>query len=63
MDLCSMKHDEVCYESRDCPACELQETIEEQDGTRADLEEQIVKLDERVEELEVELEELKAETT
>ena len=22
MNLCSNGHDEVCYESRDCPACE-----------------------------------------
>jgi DNA repair exonuclease SbcCD ATPase subunit len=23
MNLCSSKHDEICYEGRECPVCEL----------------------------------------
>lgn len=29
MNLCSDRHDEVCYEGKYCPACELLERISE----------------------------------
>ena len=29
MTLCSDGHDEVCYEGRDCPACELKDQLAE----------------------------------
>ncbi len=35
MNLCSEKHDEVCYDAKRCPACEV---IEELQGRLADLE-------------------------
>lgn len=25
MNLCSSRHDEICYESRNCPMCEMME--------------------------------------
>jgi hypothetical protein len=30
MDLCSEKHDEVCYEGVRCPACDKIDDLEEQ---------------------------------
>ena len=29
MELCSIRHKEVCFESRDCPLCEVREELEE----------------------------------
>ena len=30
MNLCSEGHDEVCYEGRSCPACDLRSDLESQ---------------------------------
>jgi hypothetical protein len=35
MELCSENHDEVCYESRRCPVCDVREDLE---GSIEDLE-------------------------
>jgi ribosome recycling factor len=34
MNLCSNIHDEVCYEGRNCPACEMRDNLQ---GTIDDL--------------------------
>jgi hypothetical protein len=39
MNLCSDGHEEICYESKECPACEFKEEVEE-------LKDEIVKLNE-----------------
>lgn len=41
MKLCSENHDEVCYEERKCPMCELQGIIESLSKERAILEDEI----------------------
>ena len=41
MNLCADKHDEVCYEGRICPVCELREGYE---PAIADLEKEISEL-------------------
>lgn len=46
MNLCSDGHDEVCYEGRDCPCCELIKT-------NSDLEDEIYDLKKEVEELKI----------
>jgi len=28
MNLCDLKHDEICYEGRDCPLCAEKEDLE-----------------------------------
>lgn len=38
MNLCSSNHDEVCYEGRSCPCCELLDKIQ-------DLEREITRLE------------------
>lgn len=50
MELCSNGHDEVCYESRLCPACELYE------DTKQDYDTEFEKLENQISEL---IEELK----
>ena len=32
MDLCSCDHDEVCYEGRTCPVCDLREEKDDEIG-------------------------------
>ncbi len=44
MDLCSFQHEEICYESRNCPLCEANNTIEE-------LKEQVKNLEKEIENL------------
>ena len=51
MNLCSHKHDEVCYENNSCPVCEL---ISEMDNRIKSLEGEVKDLEEKVEELESE---------
>lgn len=41
MNLCSENHDEVCYETRDCPACVKVEEIEVLEATISALREEI----------------------
>lgn len=41
MRLCSLKHEEICYESWDCPVCELKEQVD-------NLNDQITKLEEEI---------------
>lgn len=51
MDLCSNGHEEVCYEGRQCPACELyDETKKEYDAEFEKLEDQISELKEELKE-------------
>ena len=49
MNLCSENHEEVCYEGRVCPACEV---ISEYEQRIDDLQETIYNLEEKVMELE-----------
>jgi tetrahydromethanopterin S-methyltransferase subunit G len=51
MNLCDSGHDEVCYESRHCPACSI---ASEKDDEIASLNERIDDLKKHVEELESE---------
>lgn len=57
MKLCSKNHEEVCYESRDCPACELADAHETTISKMLDYESG---LENRIGELEGEIEEVKA---
>ena len=42
MNLCSDKHEEVCYESRVCPVCDMRDDL---NCTIAELKKQIEKLE------------------
>ncbi len=46
MYLCSDKHNEICYDQRDCPACELMQKISDQEDEIFDLKEKIEELQE-----------------
>jgi transcription initiation factor IIE alpha subunit len=46
MNLCSHRHEEICYESRNCPLCEAQEEIEKLEEAVSDLESEISELNE-----------------
>lgn len=52
MKLCSENHGEVCYESRNCPACEA---IADKDKAISMLEDNISKLESAVESLNSEI--------
>jgi hypothetical protein len=41
MTLCSDGHDEVCFEGRSCPACELRDEIKELEKKIENLEEEL----------------------
>lgn len=43
MNLCSHNHEEICYESRECPCCEF---IKEKDAMEKELEQAQEKIDE-----------------
>lgn len=45
MELCEDGHDQVCFDGRNCPACELLKTI-------SDMEDQVFDLNEKIKELE-----------
>lgn len=45
MNLCSDGHEEVCYEGRNCPSCELVEQLKEADKEIARLLDIIQKLE------------------
>ena len=55
MELCSDDHDEVCYESRTCPVCEVASKLKEAEGSISDLEEQVKDLEKQNDNLENEL--------
>lgn len=40
MNLCSDKHDEVCYETHNCPVCEALERVNDLERQVRDLEEE-----------------------
>jgi len=42
MELCSDKHDEICYDGRLCPLCDMRSDLE---GTISDLEGRIEELE------------------
>ncbi len=46
MYLCNDKHDEICYDQRNCPACELLKKISDQEDKISDLKKEIEKLQE-----------------
>lgn len=60
MDLCNNGHEEVCYESRNCPACsyaenaameareEMQEQLEKEEEKTGDLEDEVLNLKEEL---------------
>lgn len=46
MELCSNGHDEVCYETRECPACLLKDEMQEKiDRLQEDNDRLMVELD------------------
>lgn len=55
MNLCSNGHDEVCYEGRNCPVCEMEaekdKEIEQRDKEIADYESLIEDLNEQIDKL------------
>lgn len=51
MNLCSSGHDEVCYESRKCPACEMRDHRDEVMEERDDLQKQVSQLESEIIEL------------
>lgn len=48
MNLCSDNHDEISFEGRNCPACEI---ISDKDSKISDLEDTILNLKSEIEEL------------
>ena len=48
MNLCSEDHEEVCYESKHCPACEVRK---EKDGEISELKDKIADLEGEVADL------------
>lgn len=61
MTICNKEHDEVCYEGRDCPACEVADELNQDISQLGDkisvLENQIGELEGTIENLETELKE------
>lgn len=61
MNLCSTNHEEVCFEDRKCPACEvrreLESDINDRDNTIVRLENQVGDLESKIEDLELEIKE------
>jgi hypothetical protein len=55
MNLCSDGHEEVCYEARTCPACDIKEAmgndINDRDAEIKDLKDQIEDLGEQLKEI------------
>ena len=48
MNLCSDKHDEVCYDGRVCPVCDVRDELQ---GTIDELEKEIQSLNSEIESL------------
>lgn len=53
MNICSEDHEEVCYEGRECPCCEI---IKDKDQAISDLEDEVTDLKSQVAALESDLE-------
>ena len=51
MELCSHGHDEICFISQTCPACDLSQTLKERDEEIKELEKELEKVKEQNEEL------------
>lgn len=45
MNLCSSKHEEVCYDGKDCPVCEAQEDTATAKSEIEDLKDKIMDLE------------------
>jgi hypothetical protein len=45
MELCSNRHDEVCFEGKYCPACGIAEELKEANDEIAKLQQQIESLE------------------
>jgi len=52
MNLCSDKHEEICYEGRLCPACAI---IEDLENELEDYKTQLTKADQHAQDLQAEL--------
>ena len=48
MTLCDDGHDEICYDGRNCPACELLKTISDQEDKISELTDKVNDLNERI---------------
>lgn len=59
MNLCSDNHPEVCYEQKNCPACELAESIKTLEQEKKTLEDEKTTLEEKIEELTTENQEIR----
>ena len=57
MQLCSDRHEEICYEGRVCPMCDLMQEKNQCEELAIKYQTAIEKLDERIGNLETELEE------
>ena len=51
MNLCNDGHDEVCFEGRQCPACDMKDLVEEKVDEIARMEKTIGELEEEIQEL------------
>lgn len=45
MNLCSDDHDEVCFEGRKCPACDLKKQVDDCESEITDLKSKIEQLE------------------
>ncbi len=51
MQLCNLKHEEVVFEGRDCPACELRDVVKSKESDNEDLRVEIDSLESDVDDL------------
>jgi cell division protein FtsB len=52
MHLCSRRHEEVCYEGKYCPVCELLDQVEQFERENSDLRLMIEALEKEIEKVE-----------
>ena len=62
MELCSDNHEEICYEGKECPLCNVMEKKDELENKIEDLDMKIVELNEKIEGLNDEIGNYKTDT-
>jgi peptidoglycan hydrolase CwlO-like protein len=63
MNLCSSGHDEVCYEGRSCPVCEVNDNLSDKEKDLEAEKENTKRLENKVDELEGKVSELESQIT
>lgn len=51
MNLCNHNHEEVCYESNDCPACAYKDEVKDLELTIKNLEKEIEQMESTINDL------------